>query len=38
MPKIECAEWECRRRGMKWDLLEEEPCSLARTVAVIGDR
>ena len=23
---------------MKWDDLEEEPCSLARTVAVIGDR
>jgi DNA-binding HxlR family transcriptional regulator len=23
---------------MKWDALEEEPCSLARTVAVIGDR
>ena len=23
---------------MKWDTLEEEPCSLARTVAVIGDR
>ena len=23
---------------MKWDTLEEEQCSLARTVAVIGDR
>ena len=23
---------------MKWDALEEEPCSVARTVAVIGDR
>jgi DNA-binding HxlR family transcriptional regulator len=23
---------------MKWDALEEEPYSLARTVAVIGDR
>src|SRR3984893_12260451 len=23
---------------MKWDALEEEPCSLARSVAVIGDR
>ena len=23
---------------MKWDSLEEEPCSLARTVGVIGDR
>ena len=23
---------------MKWETLEEEPCSLARTVAVIGDR
>lgn len=23
---------------MKWESLEEEPCSLARTVAVIGDR
>src|SRR4029453_1492855 len=23
---------------MKWDELEEQPCSLARTVAVIGDR
>src|SRR3984957_6196664 len=27
-----------RDRTMKWDELEEEPCSLARTVAVIGDR
>jgi DNA-binding HxlR family transcriptional regulator len=24
--------------GMKWDALEEEPCSLARTIGVIGDR
>src|ERR1700760_4003498 len=23
---------------MKWNALEEEPCSVARTVAVIGDR
>ena len=23
---------------MKWEMLEEEPCSLARTAAVIGDR
>jgi DNA-binding HxlR family transcriptional regulator len=23
---------------MKWHLLEEEPCSVARTIAVIGDR
>ena len=23
---------------MKWNTLDEEPCSLARTVAVIGDR
>ena len=23
---------------MKWDELEEEPCSMARTVGVIGDR
>ena len=23
---------------MKWDALEEEPCSLARTIGVIGDR
>lgn len=23
---------------MKWNALEEEPCSLARTIAVIGDR
>jgi DNA-binding HxlR family transcriptional regulator len=23
---------------MKWETLDEEPCSLARTVAVIGDR
>ncbi len=23
---------------MKWNTLEEEPCSLARTIAVIGDR
>src|SRR6202795_802276 len=27
-----------RLNEMKWDALEEEPCSLARTVAVIGDR
>jgi DNA-binding HxlR family transcriptional regulator len=27
-----------RDQIMKWDELEEEPCSLARTVAVIGDR
>src|SRR5438093_7366759 len=27
-----------RDRMMKWDELEEQPCSLARTVAVIGDR
>src|SRR5271168_1942718 len=26
------------RSGMKWDALEEEPCSLARTIGVIGDR
>jgi len=26
------------RAGMKWDALEEEPCSLARTIGVIGDR
>ena len=24
--------------GMKWNALEEEQCSVARTVAVIGDR
>ena len=24
--------------GMKWDALEEEPCSVARTIGVIGDR
>jgi len=23
---------------MKWDALEEEPCSVARTIGVIGDR
>lgn len=23
---------------MKWDELEEEPCSMARTIGVIGDR
>lgn len=23
---------------MKWKELEEEPCSMARTIAVIGDR
>ena len=23
---------------MKWNALDEEPCSVARTVAVIGDR
>ena len=23
---------------MKWDTLDEEPCSLSRTVAVVGDR
>jgi DNA-binding HxlR family transcriptional regulator len=28
----------CRRPVMKWDALEDEQCSLARTVAVIGDR
>src|SRR4029453_18958690 len=29
----------CRReQEMKWDTLEEEQCSVARTVAVIGDR
>src|SRR4029079_7494698 len=27
-----------RRPHMKWDSLDEEPCSLARTIAVIGDR
>jgi DNA-binding HxlR family transcriptional regulator len=25
-------------RIMKWDTLDEEPCSLSRTVAVVGDR
>jgi hypothetical protein len=25
-------------RLMKWDALSQEPCSVARTVAVIGDR
>src|ERR1700751_1674400 len=24
--------------GLKWGALEEEPCSLARTIGVIGDR
>jgi len=24
--------------GMKWETLEDEPCSVARTVSVIGDR
>src|SRR5260221_9563828 len=28
-------EWRLR---MKWDALEEEPCSLALTIGVIGDR
>ena len=23
---------------MRWDALEEEPCSMARTIGVIGDR
>ncbi|MGL4264287.1 MAG: winged helix-turn-helix transcriptional regulator, partial [Afipia sp.] len=23
---------------MRWDELEEEPCSMARTIGVIGDR
>ena len=23
---------------MKWEALEEEPCSISRTLAVIGDR
>ena len=23
---------------MKWDTLDVEPCSLSRTVAVVGDR
>jgi DNA-binding HxlR family transcriptional regulator len=27
-----------RENAMKWDALEEEPCSVARTIAVIGDR
>src|SRR6187549_1391716 len=27
-----------RRAGMKWDELEEEACSMARTIGVIGDR
>src|SRR5947209_13568515 len=26
------------RAGMRWDELEERPCSMARTVGVIGDR
>src|SRR3979411_718861 len=26
------------RAGIKWYALEEEPCSLARTIGVIGDR
>src|SRR6266581_4028234 len=26
------------RAGMRWDELEEEPCSMARTIGVIGDR
>ena len=25
-------------RYMKWDTLDEEPCSLSRTIAVVGDR
>jgi hypothetical protein len=25
------------RAGMKWDELEAEPCSMARTIGVIGD-
>src|ERR1700748_3119915 len=32
------AERKSQEMPMKWDALEEEPCSLARTVAVIGDR
>src|SRR5580658_335740 len=27
-----------RRLRMKWEALDEEPCSVARTVGVIGDR
>jgi DNA-binding HxlR family transcriptional regulator len=27
-----------RENAMKWNALEEEPCSVARTIAVIGDR
>jgi DNA-binding HxlR family transcriptional regulator len=27
-----------RENTMKWNALEEEPCSVARTIAVIGDR
>jgi DNA-binding HxlR family transcriptional regulator len=31
-------ERRAREVKMKWNSLEDEPCSLARTVAVIGDR
>ena len=31
-------EWRHAENGMKWNSLEEEQCSVARTVAVIGDR
>src|SRR3954471_12660310 len=32
----EPSQW--KDRGMKWNTLSDEPCSVARTVAVIGDR
>src|SRR5262249_45982076 len=38
-----CSTFRGDQRGkvetaMKWDELEEEPCSVARTIGVIGDR
>jgi DNA-binding HxlR family transcriptional regulator len=38
---LESARWHLPRSeelDMKWDSLEEQNCSLSRTVAVIGDR
>jgi DNA-binding HxlR family transcriptional regulator len=34
--EIERSQWEYR--AMKWNALADEPCSVARSVAVIGDR
>src|SRR3989338_968713 len=30
--------WLCRGLLMRWEELEQQPCSLARTLSVVGDR